>query len=51
MNRKIKNKKIKNILKTIFILLWILSLYAVHYYFEIKRYIAYVPEHLYFLIP
>ncbi|MCH8004326.1 MAG: hypothetical protein IH934_06890 [Nanoarchaeota archaeon] len=57
MNRKIKHKKITSVhndklyeqLKIIFILLWILIFYIVHYYFEIKRYFAYVPEHISFL--
>jgi len=61
-NKKIKNKreifkkffgvhkdKLYEQLKTIFILLWILIFYIVHYYFEIKRYFAYVPEHISFL--
>lgn len=41
--------KMSSKLKTLFILLWILFIYIAHYYFEIKKYLAYVPEHLPFL--
>lgn len=36
-------------LKTMIILLWIIAFYAIHYYFEIKKYIGLASEYLPFM--